>query len=97
MTSSTRPSKPLTAAPTTVPFVDDEDDVGEDDVDEDDVDDDDDDDDDDGDDDDNDDDADANANAVALTVAVTVIGVVFVLFGDVEPDVRLKITFPASM
>ena len=89
MTSSTRPSKPLTAAPTAVPFVDDDDDDDDDG-------DDDDDDDDDGDDDDNDD-ADANANAVALTVAVTVIGVVFVWFGDVEPDVRLKITFPASM
>lgn len=41
-------------------------------------------------------DADAVANTVAVEVAVIVIGATFVLFGDVEPDVRLKITCPAS-
>ena len=34
--------------------------------------------------------------AVAMTVAVTVVLTVFVMLGDVEPDVRLKITNPAS-
>ena len=42
-------------------------------------------------------DSNAGADAVAVTVAVIVTGVVFVLLGDVEPDVRLKITFPASI
>ena len=54
-------------------------------------------------DDDDDDDDDAfwteeefgNANGVAVAVTVTV--AVFVVLADVEPDVRLKITNPASM
>ena len=69
----------------------------------------DDDDDDDENDDDDDDDVlteeepDANANVVAIVVAVvvlvavTVAVTVFVTLGDVEPDVRLNITNPASM
>lgn len=42
-------------------------------------------------------DADANAAAEAVPVApaVTVTVAVFVLLGDVDPDVRLKITRPA--
>ena len=49
---------------------------------------------------------DANANVAAVVVAVvvalavivvlTVVLTVFVMLGDVEPDVRLKITNPAS-
>ncbi len=35
--------------------------------------------------------------AMAVVVAVMVIEIVSVLLGDVEPDVRLKITCPASM
>ena len=54
MTSSTRPSKPLTAAPTAVPFVDDDDD----------------DDDDGDDDDNDDADANANAVALTVAVTV---------------------------
>lgn len=42
---------------------------------------------------------DASVVAVVVTVAVAVIVTVasFVLLGDVEPDVRLKITSPAGM
>lgn len=82
MTSSISPSDPLTPAPTAVPVLDDDDD-------------------------DEDEalwaerelesNADADADAVAVTVVRIVTGVVFVLLGDVEPDVRLKITFPASI
>ena len=81
MTSSASPSRPLTPALTAVPILDDEDD-------------------------DDDElllagressaDVAAFAVAVAVTVVVTVTGVVSVLLGDVEPDVRLKITDPAS-
>lgn len=44
-------------------------------------------------------DADGNTDADtdAVDVKVTVEGTSFVLLGDVEPDVRLKITRPASM
>ena len=35
--------------------------------------------------------------AVTIAVAVTVIEAMFVLLGDVEPDVRLKITGPSSI
>ncbi len=48
-------------------------------------------------------DFDADAVAVVVTVAVTVAvpwtvtGAVVVSFGDVEPDVRLKMTCPASI
>ncbi len=38
---------------------------------------------------------DGKVNGVAVAVTVTV--AVFVVLGDVEPDVRLKITSPASM
>ena len=41
--------------------------------------------------------ADTDAVAVAVVVAVMVIEMVSVLLGAVEPDVRLKITSPASM
>ena len=40
---------------------------------------------------------DAETGPAIVTVAVTVTGVVSVLLGDVEPDVRLKITSPALM
>lgn len=42
--------------------------------------------------------AEGESVAVVVAVAVTVIvtGAISVLLGDVEPDVRLKITFPAS-
>lgn len=79
--SSNSASAPLTPAPTAVPVLDDEDD----DV-------------------DDDEEAlvvdrepDAETGPAVVTVAVTVIGVVSVSLGDVEPDVRLKITSPALM
>ena len=40
---------------------------------------------------------DAETGPTVVTVAVTVTGVVSVSLGDVEPDVRLKITSPALM
>ena len=40
---------------------------------------------------------DADTGPAVVTVAVTVTGVVSVSLGDVEPDVRLKITSPALM
>ena len=42
-------------------------------------------------------DAGGDTDTDAVDVTVTVKGASFVLFGDVEPDVRLKITRPASM
>lgn len=41
-------------------------------------------------------DASAAAEVVPVAAAVTVTVAVFVLLGDVDPDVRLKITLPAS-
>ena len=40
---------------------------------------------------------DAETGPAVVTVAVTITEVVSVLLGDVEPDVRLKITSPALM
>lgn len=42
-------------------------------------------------------DADGDTDIDAVDVTVTVKGASFVFLGDVEPDVRLKITRPASM
>ena len=80
MASSTSPSNPLTTAPAAIPLFDDDEVVLI------------------------EREVDAGAVATAETVVVIVIGTVvvivigatFVLLGDVEPDVRLKITCPAS-
>ena len=96
VTSSNTASAPLTPAPTAVPVFDDEDDEDDDDDDNDDN--------DDGDDSDDDEEAlvgnrevDAETGPAIVTVAVTVTEVVSVSLGDVEPEVRLKITSPASI
>ena len=84
MTSSNSARAPLTPAPTTVPVLD-EDDC------------------DDGDSDNDEEglvverEVDTETGPAAVTVAVTVPGVFSVILGDVEPDVRLKITSPASI
>lgn len=84
MTSSSSPNTPPTPAPTAASFLDDDEvDVMR-----------------------MEGELDANADAVAVVVtviwaavaeAVRVTGSGFVLLGDVEPDVRLKITSPASI
>ena len=93
MTSSNSASAPLTPAPTAVPVLDEvEEEKEEEDDDDDDV----------GDDVDEEvlvveRELDAETGPKVVTVAVTVTGVVSVSLGDVEPDVRLNITRPASM